>query len=200
MISQLIETIYKRYCLNHIVETLMFIVQSQKMVGKLITRYLFFSPASIYICLIHPIAKIGRKNAIIICFPRLNDDPFIGTHFLPRTVISGQKKELFSCSAFDFWGVRISHYISKRLIRSYSIHIPYIAWLRKKIIIFLSERDVLLRDLLRKKWLNLISVEENITFESIVLYLYMKILFVFLKAISFHSILKVIDSHPATMF
>jgi hypothetical protein len=132
MISQLIETIYKRYCLNHIVETLMFIVQSQKMVGKLITRYLFFSPASIYICLIHPIAKIGRKNAIIICFPRLNDDPFIGTHFLPRTVISGQKKKLFSCSAFDFWGVRISHYISKRLIRSYSIHIPYIAWLRKK--------------------------------------------------------------------
>lgn len=64
-----------------------------KMVGKLITRSLFFSPASIYICLIHPIAKIGRKNAIIICFPRLNDDPFIGTHFLPRTVISGQKKK-----------------------------------------------------------------------------------------------------------
>jgi hypothetical protein len=28
----------------------------------------------------------------------------------------------------------------------------------------------------------------------------MKILFVFLKAISFHSILKVIDINPATMF
>lgn len=152
------------------------------MVGKLITRYLFFSPASIYICLIHPIAKIGRKNAIIICFPRLYDDPFIGTHFLPRTVISGpKKKKLFSCSAFDFWGVRIGHYISKRLIRSYSIHIPYITWLRKKIIFFLVRKGCSNNSRSFKKEMKLILVEENITLK-VLFYIYLwKFCLFFLK-------------------